>query len=352
MNKKAFTLVELLSVILILGIIATISMYVVVGKITKSKEKLYNVQINNIKDASKKYMLENPNIDKYHINTICEPVSTLQEKGYLEKGQIINPKTNEDVAKKYFFRVKYNSEINQYDYEVTNSCEKIEKKLIGETILNDNEPKVTGTNAGLYETTDAYIFRGAEDIKNYIKFKNNTWRIISIDKENMMIKIINLNGSQYTWKDEGILNTLNNEFDNGTAYNDYKDFINKNSKWNKNVIDSLDSALTLKSVEKQSNDYKTIGLLTVGEYVDASLEKNCYENNNCTSYLSTDKNYWLYNKTTSNNNWYVNTSGELKNIKPIANETLYNVYPVLYLKNEVQIKKGKGTKENPYELEM
>jgi|GEM_PF-1930180 len=56
MNKKGFTLVELLAVIVVLGIIAVITISVIVGIIDKTKMKAYEVAAKNVIDAAKEYV--------------------------------------------------------------------------------------------------------------------------------------------------------------------------------------------------------------------------------------------------------------------------------------------------------
>lgn len=346
MNNKGFTLIELITVIVVIAIIAVITFQIVTDRINSSKEKAYDIQVNNIEDAAKKYMLENSSIDKNHLNTICVTIKTLQEKGYLEQGNIINPMTSEnfDVEKNYV-KIKYDLDKNQYDYTFTDICTYTTVTPASETIITNNNIK----NAGLYETTDSYVFKG-ESPNNYIEFNNATWRIISIDKETMMMKIINLTDNQKVVSENGFITDLNNDFTNGTTYSDtIKEKINNNSKWNSGVINSLESAQTLKSVEKQSNSYNTISLLTVGEYVDASLDKNCHNTKSCKSYLPQNKDYWLLNKTSDNKNWYVDKNNQLASVVPSSTH-FYNVYPCLNLKVSAQISSGDGSSTDPYKL--
>ena len=349
MKKNGFTLIELITVIVVIGIIAMISFQAVTSKINKSKERAYNVQVSNIKDAAKKYMLENEVDDPYHLNTMCISLSTLQKKGYLENGEIKNPKTNKnyDLNKNYVI-VKYNLEKNQYEYSFTDICVNDEIIPASKKIIEQNDIKITNNSAGLYETTDSYVYRGPNP-NNYIEINNELWRIVSIDKETMMMKIINLKDNLMQVPENGFIEELNEDFKNGTTYNkSFKEKINTNSKWNQGIVNSLESSLTLKSIEKQSNSYNTIGLLTVGEYIDASLDKDCYNTNNCSSYLSTKTNYWLLNKTSDNKSWY--RTSENKIFSSVANSQLYNIYPCLFLKLNTQIDSGAGTKENPYIL--
>lgn len=345
MNKKGFTLVELISVIIIIALISTISFQIIVKRINDSKIKLRAVQINNIIEASKKYMLEYKDIDKYHTKTICVEIETLQEKGFLEKGNIKDPTTKENFSGKV--KIKYDDEKKQYTYNYTDTCVSSSNESIYETLINDSV-KLEGNTDGLYETTDSYVYKG-ENPNNYISFNNRIWRIVSIDKETMMAKIVNLNSNQYTINENiTIIDSINNDFITGSTYPDeVKKYINTNSKWNKGIIDEIDSAISIKSQEKQSVDYKTIGLLTVGDIIDASLDKNCFDSNSCNSYLNQGK-FWLLNKQNNENYWYVDGIG-LNNKKPISTD-LFNVYHSLYLNLSTSVNNGDGTEENPYTL--
>lgn len=85
MKKHGFTLVELLAVIIILAILATLVITVMNSTVNTSAEKLYKNQVENIIEASRSYVL------KYGFNneiTICE----LKKVGLLDK-KIKNPKT-------------------------------------------------------------------------------------------------------------------------------------------------------------------------------------------------------------------------------------------------------------------
>lgn len=349
MNKKGFTLIELIMVIIVIGIVAMIAIQSVTKRISDSKDRAYNIQVNNIENAAKKYMIENNKEDEYHLNTLCIKISTLQEKNYLEKGNIKNPKTDEnfDVNKNYV-KVKYNFDNNQYTYNFTDICTPNMLIPASKTIIEKNTIKINIKDDGLYETTDSYVFRGTNP-NNYIKINNITWRIVSIDKETMMLKIINLNDNLKQISENGILKDMNDDYETGDIYTYIKEYVNVNSKWNSGVINSLNSSLTLKSIEKQSNIYNTIGLLTVGDYVNASIVKNCHITNTCTSYLSTSKNNWLLNKTSDNKTWYVNNQNKLGAMS-INNSLLYHVYPTVYLKVNNTISGGTGTETDPYVL--
>lgn len=348
MNNKGFTLVELLSIIVIISFIAAFSFSVVTKKIKESKEKLYDSLINDIEEAGKKYMLQQEtSLDQYHTNTLCITIEQLQNAGHLEKGEIKNPKNNEVLSG--FVQIQYDDNNNQYRYTYVDTCTPVSITPAFQTILDNENLKVINSTDGLYETSDSYVFKGTNP-NNYIRFNSSLWRIVSIDKETNMVKIINLNGSQQTWQENGMIEYLNNDYTNGSTYSDEtKNLINNNSKWNAGKLDKIDSILSLKSQEKQVKEYHTIGLLNVSEYIDASLVNDCYLTNNCTSYLSKNSNYYLYNNTNDNKVWYVGSDNKLNTISPTS-ETLYNLYPVLNLKLKTNISNGDGTELSPYEL--
>jgi prepilin-type N-terminal cleavage/methylation domain-containing protein len=127
MNKKAFTLIELILVILLLSILALISVPVVSGIIQDSKKKTYNQQLSELTMAAKTYMAKYPSNlpeqDEY--GSSCISITDLQKAGVLEAKDILNPNysdecsNDETCANKYFdgvIMVKWDSDNNKYVY--------------------------------------------------------------------------------------------------------------------------------------------------------------------------------------------------------------------------------------------
>ena len=92
MKNKGFTLIELLAVILIIGVIATISTPAVINIINSSRQKAYDKQIEMIKDAASRWAADN-----YKDTRTCISIQDLKEAGYLNNNSIRNPKTNEEL---------------------------------------------------------------------------------------------------------------------------------------------------------------------------------------------------------------------------------------------------------------
>lgn len=73
MNKKGFTLIELLAAIILLAVIVSVTTTSVVGIMNKSKEKNYDLLIDNIKIGAQAYFEECENINIMGSTTIACP---------------------------------------------------------------------------------------------------------------------------------------------------------------------------------------------------------------------------------------------------------------------------------------
>ena len=108
MNKKGFTLVELLGVVMLMSIIATIITIAIDSSIRTSRYNACLAQEKNIIDAAKVYLTDHPenNIDGAEIT-----IETLKDGGYLE--DLKNPMSNQSYSDSTFVKVKYE---NGYEY--------------------------------------------------------------------------------------------------------------------------------------------------------------------------------------------------------------------------------------------
>lgn len=114
MNKKGFTLVELLAVLVVLGIVALVCYPIVTKTINNSKTDLSVEQKNRIISAAKNYVAANVIDDNE-----CVTISELQGSGYLESGTIKDPaggKLDGGV------QITWSDTNNQYEYAYVNSC--------------------------------------------------------------------------------------------------------------------------------------------------------------------------------------------------------------------------------------
>ena len=119
MKNKAFTLTELLGVIVILGILALVTFPNIASHIGKAKKELKEGTKILIIDAAKDYYEDNKNdYDQLEGMTYCIDIDTLTNNNYLNK-KIKDENLNDiDTSKKV--KMLYQNE--KFNYEVVDSC--------------------------------------------------------------------------------------------------------------------------------------------------------------------------------------------------------------------------------------
>lgn len=115
MNKKAFTLIELLGVIVILGIIGVIVTPIIQNTIDNSNKKLCNEQIDSFKKAAKNYIASNP-FTNLNEGTTEITIGELQNKGYIENQELKNPKGG-NFSVNSIIKIIYNGKKVTYTYD-------------------------------------------------------------------------------------------------------------------------------------------------------------------------------------------------------------------------------------------
>lgn len=91
MKSKAFTLIEVLAVILIISILAVVTIPLVTNNVNKSRDKLYNSVINKILSASSDWAVSNTSLLPENGESITITLGTLQSEGYIST-DLMNPK--------------------------------------------------------------------------------------------------------------------------------------------------------------------------------------------------------------------------------------------------------------------
>lgn len=132
MNKKGFTLVELLATIAIMGIMSGIAIMGVGRIIKKSRINYYKAEKNMIEIAAKNYFADHRSLLPKKTNQLREiDVETLWTTKYLEKKPMShNNKTTclSSETKKSKITIKKISK-DKYEYKVDLYCEEIDEEL-------------------------------------------------------------------------------------------------------------------------------------------------------------------------------------------------------------------------------
>ena len=176
MKNKAFTLVELLGVIALIGILSVVIIPKVGNSINNSKEASYIAQEDMIKKAVNDFLIENTYLLESN-DTVTITLGVLKQGGYLPIN-IKNPKTRKDFSNESLITItkngnNYDIKLNLVDLEnVTETIDSNSPMLV----LNGNYIEYVEVNSE-YQEKGAYAYSDTGDRLNVsnptIKQNNN-----------------------------------------------------------------------------------------------------------------------------------------------------------------------------------
>lgn len=127
MNRKGFTLIELMAVITILVIISLIIIPIIDKNLKKSKDDMYKVQIENIRMAGEEFFFDNissrPDVGDYCFISL----DSLVRQGYIS-ADVVNPKTGQSFDYIYVQIKNSGSDRNVFSYlvcPIEDGCESV-----------------------------------------------------------------------------------------------------------------------------------------------------------------------------------------------------------------------------------
>ena len=160
MNKKGFTLIEIIAIIILLSVIALITYPIINNLITDSKDELYDKQISELVRLSNTWVTKNITklkmIDGYTYNLSFDE---LYEQGFVSDEQVKNPKTGQNLPG--CMKVTFNSTNNGYDVSYDERC-----TSSGEVALYEDN---SGANKPV-------LFNNMKPIK----YENNKWIVANL----------------------------------------------------------------------------------------------------------------------------------------------------------------------------
>lgn len=117
MNRKGFTIVEILGVLIIMGVLLLITIPTIDSILLKQRKKLYNEHLVEVKDALK--LWGDVNADKLPVDKDNPTSVTLKElklSGFI-KDEFINPITDKCYSNDNTFTITLNKTMYVYNVE-------------------------------------------------------------------------------------------------------------------------------------------------------------------------------------------------------------------------------------------
>ena len=389
-KKKGFTLIELLAVIVILAIIALIATPLVLGVIEKSKKGAFSDTAYGIISAAEYYYVNNATEEEQGKEiSINVQDQKLQYKGTKPNGNVmINPegKIKLSISNSKWCAVK---EYEENEVKLLNNgvdgCVTISDETGSGNGSSEQGPAITvaelknqvvTSGSGLYylENQQQYFYKGS-NVKNYINFNNELWRIMSINPDgNMKIirqrKSSNIIGNIYDITQRNLFIYLNGEYYNEIEESSRNnivtypylagelslDYVNYSSSY------SADNIYTFEKVA--STQLMNVSLMTLSDFMNGTTNRECSSTKNAylcavdTWLLDDNFNYeWLLDwgwgsSSVQEFTLYLTNAGELnigsRNVN--GNSGPNSRYrPVVTLKADIKLT-GSGTELNPYKI--
>ena len=366
-NKKGFTLIELIAVIVILGLIMIMVFPSISRLMMSNSKKKYTTYEDLLKEAAEKFArtrmadlggvtgegcIDDITIEDLEDANLIKPLGEEDVTCGLPINFDLSEYRNIDASKDYVaIRVRNNKGkvkvelsllcINKknkvvykdlVDQKESGACEKYESEA-SSVLLNALKDRVTLSGTAIAQTDDneTYYYNNNE---NYVAYSGILWRIVSYNVVTRTIKLVasediallNYDNASINFRGSNVDNWLNEEF---IKYlRDYPQFLEESS-WNYTRIDTPGTKPPETDVVQ-----RYVGLL------------NLYEAIKNESVNSTRKAYTL-SKATGNQVWTRNVGAN----EATDPKNFYAIRPSIVLRMNVPyIAGGAGTSSNPYKI--
>lgn len=327
MNKKGFTLVELIGVLVIIGLLLLVTATPILGQIRNQKGKLDDASTKVLYSSATTYLDEHiSNYPKKNGMTYYLSVTQLIEDGYLKDNYLETTKVLSESS-----MVIVNIVNGSYSFEVENSFENISD------IFNN------------IKTNDMYSYYGGKYLKgevtnNYVLYSGLVWRIMGKNYDGSIRLIAddpvttlffaNGNTTINKFQETYAYEWLNNYFISRLNYNDTIVRI----EWCDDKASSTSSAVdSCKDKNKDVMTQAKVGLLSLDEY-------NLSKDSSNKTYIKSNISFTTLTQNSTNS--YYNISKN--SIVATARNSMLYIKPVINVKPTTAITDGNGSSTNPY----
>lgn len=320
-----------------------------------SYEKIEEKMVN----AAKEYYSTRKNkLPREEDSTIKVTIGTLIDEELLK--EIKDPKNKSQTCEGY---VEVKKVDEDYSYIPFLTCKgNYEPKYLSDIV---KDSKLDEYGNGVYQMDGEYVYRG-DDVKNYVSFNNQLWRILKVDEDNDIELIFSKeeNNIKTAW-DTKYNSSIDRQYGVTTDYlhSDLNKFLEEYYKTN--FTDESKAKIVKKPIciGKKAKDApdnieeecsttidEKVGLMVVSDYRRASLDENCtrFDSPSCANrnyiYESGISTWTLTSVSDNSYEVYVFE----KKMKLLNAKTTNIVYPTIYLTKDTIILNGNGSIENPY----
>ena len=173
MKNKGFTLVELLAVVIILLLVITIITPKVLKQLNTSENITRNEQINSLINIAKIYTNQNTEKlpEKNSVSIIS--IDELKESNLINKSEVINPKTNQELTGCILIKDEGNKYKYEYNEDKCNNLITVTFDPQGGQLDQTSKNVISNDTYGILPTPtrEGYTFKGWNG-KNEFDYKN------------------------------------------------------------------------------------------------------------------------------------------------------------------------------------
>jgi prepilin-type N-terminal cleavage/methylation domain-containing protein len=161
LKKQAFTLIELMAVVIILGIVTTITVTAINYSIKASKDRLYAEQVKRLEAGVASWATENSSflpVDSSGV--VFFSISRLKDEGIVDTEVVMDPRTSNELDG--CMTIKYDNTYQQYEYQYEDSdCSLVEDAYLPVITVTGGDAQTAEVN-GYYEfpTADSVDYSG------------------------------------------------------------------------------------------------------------------------------------------------------------------------------------------------